>query len=136
LELRKDLKKGPGELDKLCLVIKEIPPSLNKYLGNSHNFNTYRNDKAKWEWLVLASIPLPVRGTKPKWKRSKVKINYYFSDNIRRDPDNYSGKFIMDGLKKAGIIADDSFKNVTLELSGSVDPKNSRTEIEVEQLEQ
>ena len=50
---------------------------------------------------------------------------------LRRDPDNYSGKFILDGLVKAGIIADDSFSNIDLRLCGKVDKKNPRTEIEI-----
>ena len=49
----------------------------------------------------------------------------------RHDPDNYSGKFILDGLREAGIIEDDSFSNIELQLCGSYDKENPRTEIEV-----
>jgi len=40
---------------------------------------------------------------------------------------------ILDGLTAAGIIADDSFGNITLELRGEYDRENPRTEIEIEE---
>lgn len=118
-------------MDRLKIIIDAIPPSLNKYLGNSHNFNDYRREKEAWQWRVSAALP-PEARNRLRWKRSRVSITYYFPDNIKRDPDNYSGKFLLDGLRAAGVIADDSFKNVKLELEGAVDPKRPRTEIEVE----
>lgn len=117
-------------MDRLKIVIPAIPPSLNEYLGNSHNFNEYRKAKEAWAWRVFAALP-PEARTKPRWKRARVSITYFFSDDRRRDPDNYSGKFLCDGLKAAGVIFDDSFKNIKLELAGELDRKNPRTEIEV-----
>ncbi|HIU49004.1 MAG TPA: hypothetical protein IAB04_06535, partial [Candidatus Avimonoglobus intestinipullorum] len=38
------------------LVIGDIPPSSNKYLGNSHSYHVYRQDKERWHWLVKAAI--------------------------------------------------------------------------------
>ena len=69
--------------------------------------------------------------TKLPVKKAEVKIIYYFATKHRRDPDNYSGKFILDGLVNAGILEDDSFGNVELVLRGRVDRKNPRTEIEI-----
>ncbi len=60
---------------------------------------------------------------------AEVHIHYYFSDNRRRDPDNYSGKMILDGLVSTGIIVDDSFWNIRLILSADVDKGVPRTEI-------
>ena len=51
----------------------------------------------------------------------------------RHDPDNYNGKFILDGLREAGIIEDDSFKNIELQLCGAYDKENPRTEITVKE---
>ena len=64
-------------------------------------------------------------------KKCVVRITYFFRTRQRHDPDNYNGKFILDGLREAGIIEDDSFKNVELQLCGSYDKENPRTEIEV-----
>lgn len=120
-------------MDRLKIAVHAIPPSLNEYLGNSHNFNDYRKTKEQWAWLVVQAVPLAFRGV--KWQRSSVSITYFFPDDRRRDPDNYSGKFLCDGLRLAGVIADDSFKNIKLELAGELDRANPRTEIEVTRLD-
>lgn len=70
---------------------------------------------------------------KPKKPIEKaiVNITYYFKDKRRRDPDNYSGKMLLDPLVREGVLIDDSFKVVTLVLSASYDKNNPRTEIEI-----
>lgn len=50
-------------------------------------------------------------------KKSMVHIHYTFPTRVRHDPDNYSGKLILDPLVQFGIIADDSFNNIELVLS-------------------
>jgi len=115
------------------LVIPGIPPSNNKYMGRSaKGFHfTYQEEKQKWEWLVRAAVK--EKPEKPL-KKARVRITYFFPDRRRRDPDNYSGKFLLDGLTKSGVIEDDSFKNIRLELWGEWDKKNPRTEIELEEI--
>jgi len=116
------------------LTILEIPPSNNKYMGRGsirgHAF-AYQEEKRRWAWLVRAAVT-----EKPKKpiEKAKVRITYYFPDRRRRDPDNYSGKFILDGLTEAQVIKDDSFKNITLELVGDYDKENPRTEIKLEEI--
>lgn len=114
-------------------VIDSVPPSNNKYMGNSNSFRKYGKEKEKWHWLIKAAIK-----HKPIKPLSKaiVSITYFFKDGRRHDPDNYSGKFILDPLVKEGIIADDSFKVIDLRINqGGVDKNNPRTEIEVMELE-
>ncbi|MCH5186817.1 MAG: RusA family crossover junction endodeoxyribonuclease [Oscillospiraceae bacterium] len=110
------------------IVVNAIPPSNNKFIDNSHSFNVYRREKQKWHWLIKAAItekpPEPI-------EKAIVRITYFFPDRRRRDPDNYSGKFILDPLTREGIIADDDFKHVRLELAAEVDRLNPRTEIEI-----
>ena len=60
-----------------------------------------------------------------------VRITYYLPDRRRRDPDNYSGKMLLDGLVSARILRDDCFSCIRLELRGACDPENPRTEIEL-----
>ena len=110
------------------IIINEIPPSNNKFMGNSHNFNEYRRIKEEWHWLIKSAIK--IRPPTP-YKKAVIKITYFFPDKRRRDPDNYSGKMILDPLVREGIIKDDSFANIRLELSAEVDKGNARTEIEV-----
>lgn len=112
-------------------IIKEIPPSNNEYIGTGGKGKNlkYQREKRKWEWLILEAIGR----NKPKKPIAKsiVELTYYFPTKHRRDPDNYAGKFILDGLVKAKIIEDDSFKCIKLELVGKYDKENPRTEIRV-----
>lgn len=117
------------------LVIPAIPPSNNKYMGRGSikgQAFAYQEEKRKWEWLVRAAVKK--KPQKP-FKKARVRITYFFPNKIRRDPDNYSGKFLLDGLRKAKLIEDDSFSNIILELAGSYDSENPRTEIELEEIE-
>lgn len=112
------------------ITVEEIPPSNNKYLGNSHNFNVYRREKERW-WLLVRSALCRVDKPPAPLEKADVSIKYFFKDRRRRDPDNYSGKFILDPLVREGILKDDSFEVVTLSISAGVDKENPRTEIEV-----
>lgn len=80
--------------------------------------------------MIRAALNKAQRPKKPL-ERAIVNITYYFKDRRRRDPDNYSGKMLLDPLVKEGILIDDSFDVVTLVLDGKVDKKNPRTEIEI-----
>lgn len=118
-------------MQEIAVIINDIPPSNNKYMGNSHSFQQYRVEKQKWEWLVRAGVK-----NKPfaPIKKAEVKITYYFKDKRRHDPDNYSGKFLLDGLVKSGVLEDDSFSNIDLILKGNYDKKNPRTEIIIKEV--
>lgn len=112
------------------ITVKEIPPSNNKYMGNSHNFNIYRREKERWHYLIKAALYGIKKPQKPL-EKVMVHITYHFKDRRRHDPDNYSGKFILDALVLEGIIKDDSFGVIELKLTGAVDKTNPRTEIEI-----
>lgn len=117
------------------LIINDIPPSNNKFMGRgSKKFQSFEYQDIKKQWAML--IRLSVGRSKPKKAIEKaiVTITYYFPNRIRRDPDNYSGKFINDGLVKAGVLKDDSFKNIHLVLKGDYDKENPRTEVEIEEV--
>lgn len=111
-------------------VIGEIPPSWNRYAGRQNAWE-YRREKKRWEELVmLCCAKKPDRPI----ERARVTITYYFPDRRRRDPDNYCGKMILDGLTRAGILEDDDFSHIELTIrSGGADRENPRTEIEIEE---
>ena len=111
-------------------VINDIPPSNNKFMGNSNSFHIYRALKERWFRYICLAID---EATKPEkaLETAEIIITYYFKDRRRRDPDNYSGKFLLDPLVKLKIIKDDSFNNIKLTLKAYVDNVNPRTEIEV-----
>ena len=108
-------------------TIPAIPPSNNRFIGRT-NFREYQREKKIWASLTAAYCrPKP----KVPLDRAVVKLTYYFSDRRRRDPDNYSGKMVLDGLVKAKILSDDSFSNIDLALCGEYDKSNPRLEIEI-----
>ena len=115
---------------KVKIVINEIPPSNNNYMGNSHNFNEYRREKERWHWLIKRVLSKAEKPKKPI-EKAIVHITYYFKTNHRRDPDNYSGKMLLDPLVREGVLTDDSFNNVTLVLAADYDKNKPRTEIEI-----
>ena len=110
-------------------TIPQIPPSLNHFAGRKNEWE-YRQLKQEWKYMVyLLCRPMP----KVPIQRAIVTLTYYFGSRGRRDPDNYSGKMILDGLTAAGIIQDDSFQHITLKICGRYDKANPRTEITVEE---
>lgn len=113
------------------VIVIPIPDSMNKYLGNSHSFHAYASDKEVVRWQVRAAL----RGKPEKpLPRANVTLIYHFRDRRRRDPDNYSGKFILDALVREGVIADDSFDCISLTLKqGDVRRNAPCVEIAVEE---
>ena len=108
-------------------TIPDIPKSNNEYIGRS-NIHQYQDDKKMWcEMLWAYCRPRP---PKPL-EKAVVSITYHFSDRIRRDPDNYSGKMLLDGLVRNGIIKDDSFVCIRLVLDAKFGCKKKETVIEV-----
>lgn len=110
-------------------IIPAIPPSNNRYIGRAAQWD-YRKVKKQWETLVRAACkPLP----ESPIEKATVTLCYFFPDKRRRDPDNYSGKMILDGLVKAGAIVDDSFGNIELVLVAEVDKDRPRVEITIKE---
>lgn len=115
-------------------IIPLVPPTNNKYIGNGSKDKNFQYQTEKKHWAGYVNLfcrpkpPVPL-------EKAKVTLHYYFKDKRRRDPDNYSGKFILDGLVRAGILQDDSFSVIVLELRADVDMnKQGYTVIEVGQI--
>lgn len=112
------------------IIVNQIPPSNNCYIGKNKRWE-YAQKKKDWATLIISECKKSKIIPEQPIKKATVKLTYYFKTRIRHDPDNYSGKFILDGLVKARVIEDDSFNNITLLLVGDYDKNNPRTEIEV-----
>lgn len=109
--------------------IPDIPPSNNVFIGRENRFQ-YQKVKKEWARLIAyICVPKPQNPL----ERAVVRIVYHFPDKRRRDPDNYSGKMILDGLVRAGIISDDSFLCIDLQLQAVYD-KGGYTEIFIEEV--
>ena len=110
--------------------IPQIPPSNNQFIGRTNHWD-YQNIKKKWaQYVEFYCNPKP---SKPI-EKTRVTLVYHFTDNRSRDPDNYSGKMILDGLTKAGIISDDSFFHIDLQIKADYSDKSGETEIYIEEV--
>jgi len=112
-------------------ILPGTPPSNNCFIGRANQW-TYRDEKKRWAGIIAALCR--EKPDKPL-RRASVAITYFFPDRRRRDPDNFSGKMLLDGLTSAGVIADDSFANIELSLHAEYDPKRPRTRIDVRELD-
>ena len=120
--------------DGIRLVLKGVPPSLNKFAGRENSWE-YRKTKQEWTTAVwAAAMSSKLRPAHP-YKRADVKILYYFPTRGRHDADNYAGKFLLDGLTKSRIIEDDDFSHIRLGVAGAYDKDEPRTVITVTRLE-
>lgn len=101
-------------------------------MGKTYNYHQYQREKEHWHWLIKCAIK--ERPKKP-FEKAIIHITYYFKDKRSRDPDNYSGKMLLDPLVREGILIDDSFSVVTLVLQAGYDKNEPRTEIEIRSVE-
>lgn len=91
--------------------------------------------KARWTSLVQMLCRVSPERPKQPYSYSDVFLIYHFSSNVRHDADNYAGKFLLDGLTKAGVIVDDDMNHIRLHISqGRINRKNPWTEIIVNEV--
>lgn len=111
------------------IEVPGIPRSMNAFAGRE-NTRQYRAEKEAWTQTVMI-LARRCRLPEP-FDKATVTLEYFFPDNRRRDPDNYCGKLLLDGLTRGGIIVDDSFDHINLVLGkGGIDAQRPRTVISV-----
>lgn len=115
------------------VIINSIPPSNNKFMGNGQMGANYQYQEKKKEWALLILATFGNKRPKKPIEKAVITLHYRFKDKRRRDPDNYSGKMILDGLTKAGIIEDDSFSNIKLVLEAEFGCDKAQTIITIEE---
>lgn len=107
------------------VTVPHVPPSLNVW-SRKHWRVRHKQVEEMTEVMRLLKAARKI----PRYERVEVQLVYYFRDGRKRDPDNYAGKFILDGLKKSGIIADDNSKVLRLpQPEFRVDKLMPRTEV-------
>ena len=121
--------------EKMTIVLPGVPPSLNATAGRK-NVWAYREAKAEWTRRVWGACMAHKNRPKEPWEKSLVEITYYFPDRRRRDADNYAGKYLLDGLKKAGVIVDDDLNHISTVIHGDYDKDNPRTEIAISTMQE
>lgn len=113
----------------LTIVIHELPPSQNQWKSWNRQ-RTLNNETQRWNDIIIL---LARSATKKQFTNPVVKFRFYFPDNRPRDRKNYeSWKPLLDGLTRAGVIADDNYREIQEEPPDiEVDRQNPRTEIVV-----
>ena len=108
----------------MIIIIPRLHHSINQWKNWHHQ--KYNTEKRSWS----DEIYYITRGKKGLNGKVEVVVKYYFKTKQKRDLDNYTPKFIMDGLVKAGMIEEDNSSIVT-KLSVEIlhDKENPRTEI-------
>lgn len=109
-----------------------LPPPYRQLSPNARVHHiVLANWKARYKRDAFYATKSVVIG-EPRWHRASVKITFYFRDNRRRDEDNAiaSLKAAFDGVVEAGLIVDDSHKNlVRLPVEFLVDKEDPRVEL-------
>jgi len=114
----------------MILRVDGIPPSLNEFM----RMDRYARNRAVKEWKETVALSALEQGLRNGIHgRASVTLEYHFRNKNRRDPDNYAGKFLLDGLTAAGLIEDDDFVHVDLHLrKGATDPLTPHVVIYIE----
>lgn len=119
----------------MIIEINKVPPSQNVWKSWGWTMGGRRKQarvKKEWESLFwgYGFLWKSEHGSRAYAKR--IKITFCFPDNRRRDIDNYAYyKAIPDGLVKAGIIWDDSVKDVEISYAMELGTGSSKTVIEL-----
>ena len=120
-----DAKVDLGPPLSIWICVPELPPSLNEW---SRKFWTARHEMVLEMTNNLRLLALAKKI--PRVEKAQVQLVYYFRDNRRRDPDNYAPKFLLDGLRKSGIIAEDNSRVLRLpQPEFRLDRARPRTEV-------
>jgi Holliday junction resolvase RusA-like endonuclease len=114
----------PGELPGL----NEIIGAAKSHFGAYATMKETHTDAVCWMAKRATKLTRPIEAT----------ITWYAKDK-QRDPDNVMAgqKFIFDGLVKAGVIPNDTWRYIKgITHRFEIDRKNPRVEVEVVEIEE
>lgn len=117
-------------------IIPGLLPGLNEYINaerrNRHAAAKMKRDTERVIGMIARSQHRRAHFTKPVFMRY-----LWVEKNRKRDFDNvaFAKKFIQDAFVHAGILEGDGQRHIVgFTDSFSVDPKNPRVEIEIEEI--
>src|SRR5699024_278897 len=80
-----------------------------------------KNMKSYIEWCTYNLYQPEIKGT--PFQNARIFIQHFYKNNIISDLDNRNHKYIIDALRLGRIIKDDSWQNISLDISGHLDNK-------------
>ena len=86
----------------LKITMYQIHPSLNRWT----NWHHMKKHQVKKDWEDEICLLL-IKYKRLQLEKAEISITYY-TPNYQSDRDNFTPKFVMDGLVKSGLLADDN----------------------------
>jgi len=98
-----------------------LPHAVKKYIVEK---------KQKRLWINMITYACAKAKINTCFEKAVCIIKIFALNNSTRwDVDNIMHKHVIDGIREAGLIPDDNFRNLAVFLKGDQDDKNPRTEI-------
>ena len=110
-------------------IVSPIAPSLNQWgIMKRPQANHL---KQCWKDFIVWLVQ-DYNLSNKKIDKCQIVVTYYFRTKQRRDADNYTIKFIGDGLVASGLLEDDDFSHIeSLTIMGGYDKNCPRTELTI-----
>ena len=101
---------------KQTLIFDYLPTDANRYI-NAERSSKYAGADIKDQETKAAYFSILQQELKPFKKPVKMHFTWYMKQSKNgktKDPDNvaFAKKFLLDGIVKAGILRDDSIKQI------------------------
>lgn len=116
----------------LKIFIGEFPPLGKVFAAPAYAREvSYAKIREYWVGLVAGALKrLTSQGVAvPSFHKAVVIFTFCFKDSLRRDPDRFQVKFILDALTWAGVLQDDSIDHTVVILRGVTGSSAAGTEI-------
>lgn len=110
----------------LRIMIPDYPPRISARDPLQRDF---RN-----QWIGYVVKAVQDAGITARFDRAFCLIVFYLPVSQSWDPDNRTIKHLLDGLRYARVIKDDSWEYLAYGVLGRIDQKNPRTEVYVTDL--
>lgn len=100
---------------RLTLVLPEWPPKLRPYEAGPFLWAHMRDVRRRWETMVQRALEAGGLGAfRPRWSEATILFTYRVPQADPGDADHFAHTFIINALRKFGVIEDDGWRNVII----------------------
>ena len=115
--------------------VDAIPLSLNEWSRRRPAYIArLKADYATEVWAAVLAARQHGTWDGQRFHQAECVVRYHFPDGQRRDPDNYTPKFLLDALVAAGVLTDDDFTHLDLRIQRGADARPPWVEVVVEEM--